>query len=79
MLSDPARNFELMFERKRAFNDRAADAADLMIDFATLGEYGLIEEVDRTKLTCEGRIRRGAMPRATGSWNSAIRRFSTQS
>jgi len=30
-----------MFERKTRLTERLADAADLTIDFATLGEYGL--------------------------------------
>lgn len=30
-----------MFDSKKNFSHRAADAADLVIDFATLGEYGL--------------------------------------
>jgi hypothetical protein len=40
---------------------RLADAVDLAIDFATLGEYGL-EPVGRTSPSCESRRRgtRGA-------------------
>jgi hypothetical protein len=67
-----------MFETKKTFSNKAADAADLVIDFATLGEYGL-EPLSPSQPTCEGRRRPGSPPRATGSWNSAIRRFSIQS
>jgi hypothetical protein len=66
-----------MFDTKKSFSSRAADTADLVIDFATLGEYGL-EPVDPPAKPCEGR-RRSGFPRSTGSWNSAISRFSTQS
>lgn len=66
-----------MFATKKNFSHKAADAADLVIDFATLGEYGL-EPVERPAPPCEGR-RRPGFPRSTGSWNSAITRFSTQS
>jgi hypothetical protein len=66
-----------MFDTRKTFTTRAADAADLMIDFATLGEYGL-EPVERPAQPCEGRRRPGAI-RRTGSWNSAIDRFTTHS
>jgi len=65
-----------MFDTKKTFSTRAADATDLVIDFATLGEYGL-EPVDRPTAPCEGR-RRPGFPRSTGSWHSAISRFSSQ-
>jgi hypothetical protein len=65
-----------MFVTKKNFSHRAADAADLVIDFATLGEYGL-EPLDRQPSPCEGR-RRVGNPRSTGSWDSAIARFATQ-
>ncbi|HEX3174154.1 MAG TPA: hypothetical protein VHQ43_08055 [Solirubrobacterales bacterium] len=65
-----------MFDTRKTFSTRAADAADLVIDFATLGEYGL-EPVGQPQ-PCEGRRRGGAM-RSTGSWNAAIARFATQS
>jgi hypothetical protein len=45
-----------MFDTKKNFSTRAADAADLMIDFATLGEYGL-EPVDQRPKPCETRRR----------------------
>jgi hypothetical protein len=66
-----------MFDSKKTFSDKATDAADLVIDFATLGEYGL-EPVAPPSPTCEGRRRPGAM-RSTGAWSSAIARFATPS
>jgi len=62
-----------MFDTKKSFSTQMADAADLMIDFATLGEYGL-EPVCRPMQACEAR-RRPASLRSTGSWSSAIDRF----
>jgi hypothetical protein len=64
-----------MFDTKKTFSSRAADAADLVIDFATLGEYGL-EPVERAAKPCEGRQRPGNL-RSTGTWRSAIDRFAT--
>jgi hypothetical protein len=40
-----------MFERQTSLRERLADAVDLMIDFATLGEYGL-EPVEKPR-RCE--------------------------
>ncbi|HSK50050.1 MAG TPA: hypothetical protein VK889_06095 [Solirubrobacterales bacterium] len=40
-----------MFDSKTNFTGRLTDAVDLMIDFATLGEYGL-EPVGRTRQGC---------------------------
>jgi hypothetical protein len=45
-----------MFANKTSFTGRLTDAVDLLIDFATLGEYGL-EPVGRTAPTCETRRR----------------------
>jgi len=56
---------------------RLVDAADLAIDFATLGEYGL-EPVDAPPRPCESRHRSASRTRSTGAWNSAIDRFATQ-
>jgi len=64
-----------MFDSRKSY--RVADAIDLAIEFATLGEYGL-EEIERKPLPCEGRPRSGR-PRSTGAWNSAIARFAPQS
>ncbi|HEX6688530.1 MAG TPA: hypothetical protein VF085_07695 [Solirubrobacterales bacterium] len=66
-----------MFATKKNFSSRAADAADLVIDFATLGEYGL-EPVSFRAKSCEERRRPGAM-RSIGSWNAAINRFAAHS
>ncbi len=60
---------------KTTLPTRLADAVDLAIDFATLGEYGL-EPVEPPARSCEGRSRALAS-RSTGSWRSAIDRFAT--
>jgi hypothetical protein len=46
-----------MFDCKQTLTTRLTDAVDLMIDFATLGEYGL-EPVGSTPPSCETRTRR---------------------
>ena len=46
-----------MFERRKRLFERLADAADLVIDFATLGEYGL-EPVEEPQPRCAERRRR---------------------
>lgn len=66
-----------MFDTRKTFSDKALGAADLAIDFATLGEYGL-EPVEQPAKPCEGRRHSGS-PRSTGTWNSAIARFAPQS
>lgn len=58
---------------KTPMTAQLADAVDLAIDFATLGEYGL-ELVEPPARPCEGRSR---TPRSTGTWRSAIDRFAT--
>jgi hypothetical protein len=45
-----------MFDSKTTLTGRLTDAVDLLIDFATLGEYGL-EPVGRTAPSCETRRR----------------------
>jgi hypothetical protein len=40
-----------MFDSKTKITNRLTDATDLLIDFATLGEYGL-EPVGRTRQGC---------------------------
>jgi hypothetical protein len=40
-----------MFDSKQTLTNRLANATDLLIDFATLGEYGL-EPVGRTRQGC---------------------------
>lgn len=67
-----------MFDTKKTSSDRIADAIDLAIDFATLGEYGLEPVSQPTSRPCEGRRRAGA-PRSTGSWSAAIDRFAAHS
>jgi hypothetical protein len=54
-----------MFDSKTTFTGRLTDAVDLLIDFATLGEYGL-EPVGRTSPSCEKRHRT-----KTGPWEGA--------
>ena len=66
-----------MFDSKTNISERLANAVDLLIDFATLGEYGL-EPVDPPAQPCEGR-RRSANRRSTGTWVSAIDRFAARS
>jgi hypothetical protein len=66
-----------MFDSKQTFTTRVVDTADLVIDFATLGEYGL-EPVPAPAPPCEGR-RRGGRPRSTGAWSAAIDRFAAHS
>jgi hypothetical protein len=48
--------YELMFDSRNKLSARLTDAVDLLIDFATLGEYGL-EPVGRTVEHCETRHR----------------------
>lgn len=48
--------YEPMFDSKTMLTGRLTDAVDLLIDFATLGEYGL-EPVGRTSPSCETRRR----------------------
>lgn len=70
-------DYEPMFDSKQTLTERMTDAADLVIDFATLGEYGL-EPVDRPAPPCEGRRRSGSL-RSTGSWSAAVNRFAAHS
>jgi hypothetical protein len=64
-----------MFDSRKDISDRMVDTVDLVIDFATLGEYGL-EPVDTPVRPCEGRRRSGTL-RSTGAWSAAIDRFAT--
>lgn len=45
-----------MFDTKTNISERLTDAVDLLIDFATLGEYGL-EPAARPAPACESRRR----------------------
>ena len=76
-----------MFDTKTKRYDRLADAADLMIDFATLGEYGLEPvETAAASLRRPARSRRGSTAcrdrstdcshRSTGTFMAAVERFS---
>jgi hypothetical protein len=65
-----------MFDTRKNLSGQMADAVDLTIDFATLGEYGL-EPVETRPPACEAR-HRGAR-RSSGAWNAAITRFATHS
>jgi hypothetical protein len=42
-----------MFDSTKSMTARLTDTVDLMIDFATLGEYGLEEPAGRTTRACE--------------------------
>lgn len=64
-----------MFDTRKNPSGRMANAVDLTIDFATLGEYGL-EPVETRPPACEQRRRGGSM-RSTGAWSAAIDRFAT--
>jgi len=65
-----------MFDSKQTLTGRVTDTVDLLIDFATLGEYGL-EPVGHPAKPCEARQRTHAR-RSTGAWAGAIDRFATQ-
>jgi hypothetical protein len=54
-----------MFDSKTSITARLTDAVDLLIDIATLGEYGL-EPVGRAAPSCETR-RRTVAPTGTTS------------
>jgi hypothetical protein len=45
-----------MFDSKQTLTERISDAVDLLIDFATLGEYGL-EPAPRPTPSCQTRHR----------------------
>jgi hypothetical protein len=51
-----------MFDYKQTLTDRLTDAVDLLIDFATLGEYGLEEPAGRTSPSCGARQRPTVSP-----------------
>jgi hypothetical protein len=53
-----------MFDSKTRLSARLADATDLLIDFATLGEYGL-EPTGHATPACETRIRPTTPPTAS--------------
>jgi hypothetical protein len=59
-----------MFDSKTTLAGRLTDAVDLLIDFATLGEYGL--EPAEAPLSCESR-RRSNHSRSTAHPRSSNR------
>ena len=66
-----------MFDSKTSLTDRLTDAVDLMIDFATLGEYGL-EPAVASPPACQSRrrphrSRAGARPRTDRARGVAVR------
>jgi hypothetical protein len=63
-----------MFDSKTKLTGRLTDAVDLLIDFATLGEYGL-EPVGRTSPSCETRRRTAAAARTSLRRREADRPF----
>ncbi len=46
-----------MFEKSKRLSNRLADAIDLVIDFSTLGEYGLEPVAERPRPDCGARRR----------------------
>jgi hypothetical protein len=67
-----------MFDSKTSIAGRLTDAVDLLIDFATLGEYGL-EPVERTAPSCETRRRADAPTGATSRRRAGDRGLSIRS
>jgi len=68
-----------MFDTKKtSVTGPAANAIDLVIDFATLGEYGLEPVPAAAARPCEGRHRE-ASRRSSGAWATAISHFATAS
>jgi hypothetical protein len=63
-----------MFDSRNKLTGRLTDAVDLLIDFATLGEYGL-EPVGRTSPSCETRRRAAPPPRNSSRRREADRPF----
>jgi hypothetical protein len=60
-----------MFDSKTSLTARLTDAVDLLIDFSTLGEYGM-EPVERQATACESRHR--ATPARQGTRHRGARR-----
>ena len=56
-----------MFDSKKNISTRLADATDLLIDFATLGEYGL-EPVAKATPSCQTRHRPVSPASDTTTW-----------
>jgi hypothetical protein len=64
-----------MFDSKQTLTGRLTDAVDLLIDFATLGEYGL-EPATRPAADCQSRRR--SHPTRTSGHRTAERSLATQ-
>jgi len=64
-----------MFDSKTNFAARLADAVDLLLDFATLGEYGL-EPVGRPAPSCQTRHR--PRPARPATQRETARGFATR-
>jgi hypothetical protein len=66
-----------MFDSKTSLTGRLTDAVDLLIDFATLGEYGM-EPAERPGANCESRRRRrtrlGTRPRGSARGRDLVAR-----
>lgn len=60
-----------MFDTKTNLSERLADAVDLLIDFATLGEYGL-EPAARPVPACESRRRPTPLGRERKGESAAV-------
>lgn len=63
-----------MFDSKQTLTGRLADAIDLVIDFATLGEYGL--EPPAAAPACQSR-RRGHLPAQAARRTGVDRGYAT--
>jgi hypothetical protein len=75
--SEGHRTVEPMFDSKTTLAARLTDAVDLLIDFATLGEYGL-EPVGRPAPSCQSRHRRPQPPRLGAPRHQAGRGFAVR-
>jgi hypothetical protein len=69
--------FDTKTDTKTTVTEQLTEAVDLVIDFATLGEYGLVELPERPVQACEARRRLGNR-RSSGAWAAAIDRFAPQ-
>jgi hypothetical protein len=64
-----------MFDSKQKLTGPLTDAVDLLIDFATLGEYGLEPVGGTSPSTCETRRRTGTPARSSLRRREADRPF----
>lgn len=63
----PSVPYEPMFDSSKNISTRLANAADLLIDFATLGEYGLEPAAKPSTSSCETRNRRSVPPASSAT------------